>query len=102
MDRLPHFARAGYFKIGLHGLDQLLGAARALGILGRIDDVHPDMVLDHFGHEAAHGAAGRDDQMQHSGAALLTLKSALDRLDLAAHAADPGQELVLLAFGMHR
>jgi hypothetical protein len=33
--------------------------------------------------------------MEDSGAALLVLQRALDRLDLAAHAADPSEQLLL-------
>src|ERR1700677_28604 len=81
------------FEVGLHGLDQLFGAARALGVLDRIDDVKADMILDHFGHQAVHGPARSDDQVQHGRAALFIFERALDRLDLAADAADPVEEL---------
>src|SRR5580692_4596824 len=94
---------AASLQVGLHGLDQLFGTARPLGVFHRVDDVEADMVFDHFGHQAVHGAARRDDQMQHRGAALLAFERALDRFDLAAHAADAVEQLVLLGFGMrHR
>jgi hypothetical protein len=51
--------------------------------------VQPNLVLDNFGHETAHGAARRDDQMQHRGAALFLFERALDSFDLAAHAPGP-------------
>src|ERR1700722_5444649 len=87
-------------EVGLHGLDQLLGTAFPLGILDRIDDMQPDMVFNHFSHQAVHGAARRDDKMQHAGAAFFILERAFDRFDLTAHAADPVEQLVLLGFGM--
>src|ERR1700693_3511825 len=47
--------------------------------------------------------APRDDQMQHRCATRFLLECALDRLDLAAHAPDPIEQLHLLAFGVrHR
>ncbi len=58
------------------------------------------MVFDHFRHQAVHGAARRDDQMQHRGAALLAFERALDRFDLAAHAAHPVEQLGFLDFGV--
>jgi hypothetical protein len=57
-----------------------------------------DVVLDHFGHQARHGAARGDNQVQDTGAALLILDGALDGFDLTADTADPVQELYLLAF----
>src|SRR5580704_17471040 len=90
----------GSLQIGLHGLDQLFGAAHPLGVLDGLDHVLADVVLHHLGHQAVHGAACRDDQMQHGGAALLVLQRALDRLDLAAHPPDPVEQLVLLDFRM--
>jgi hypothetical protein len=76
-------------EIGLHRFDQFFGAAAAFGVAHGIDDVKPNMVLDNFGHETAHGAARRDDQMQHRGAALFLFERALDSFDLAAHAPGP-------------
>jgi len=40
--------------------------------------------------------------VQHGGAAFLVLERALDRLDLAADAADAGKELRLLGFGVRQ
>ena len=76
----------GLFQISLYCLDQFFSTARALRILRRVDDVQPDVILDHFGHQAAERAACRHDQVQHAGAALIVRNCALDRLDLAAHA----------------
>ena len=77
-----------------------LGAAAALGVTRRIDDMKPDMVLDHFAHQAGQRAAGRDDKVEHVGAALFLVQRALNGLDLATHAFDPIEELKLLAFGV--
>jgi hypothetical protein len=93
----PPVAKPNLLQVRLHRFDQFLGAARSLGIPRRVDDMGLDMVFDHLGHEAVQGAARRDDQVQHRRAALLLLERALDRLDLAAHAADPIQELELFA-----
>ena len=76
------------------------GTARAFGVLRRIDDMQPDVILDHLGHQAVHGAARGDDQVQDGGAAFLVLERAFDRLDLAAHAPDPIKQFELLAFGV--
>jgi hypothetical protein len=40
------------------------------------------MILDHLGHEAVEGAPGRDDQMQHGGAAPFLFQRALDCLGM--------------------
>ena len=39
-------------EIGLDRLDQLFGAAAFIRIARRIDDMKPDVVLDHLGHQA--------------------------------------------------
>ena len=77
----------GLLQVSLHRLDQLIGAAAALGVFDRIDDVEADMVLDHLGHQARQRAARGDDQMQYGGAALFVLERAFDRFDLATHPA---------------
>src|SRR5262249_44708476 len=80
----------------------LLGAATALGVACRIDNVKPDVVFDHLTHQAGERTAGGDDQMQHTGATLFLFDCSLDRLDLAADPFDPVQELELLALGMRQ
>jgi len=78
----------------LNDIDQFFGAsgARAALVIG-IDDVHPDVILDYFSHQAVHCAARGNDQMQDVGASLFMLDRALERLDLAEDAADPVEEL---------
>src|SRR5215471_20235852 len=82
-------------QIGLDRLDQLFRAALTLGALRGLDDVKPNMVLDHLGHQAVDGAARGDDQMQHRGAALFLLQGPLDRLDLAGDAPNAIEQLLL-------
>lgn len=87
-------------QIGLHGLDQFLGAARTVGASVRVDDVESDVVFDHFCHQARHGAARCDNEVQHAGAALFLLECPFHGFDLAANAPYPVQELHFLALGV--
>src|SRR5258705_11441442 len=57
----------------------------------------PHMVLDHFRHQAGDRAPNPDDLVHDLVAAGLTREDTLERLDLPADAAHPGQQLVLLA-----
>ena len=81
-DRIPRHS----LQISLHGFNQLLRAAGALRAVNRIDDVEPDMILDHFGHEAAQSAARSDDEVEYVGAISVLLDRSLNRLDLATYA----------------
>src|SRR5262245_65939060 len=66
-------------------------------------DVEANVVFHHLRHEAVHGAAGRGDELQNLGALDLPLKRPLDRLDLAAQAADAIEQLGLFTNGVgHR
>ena len=74
-------------------LDQLIrrvGVERARIPLG-VDEVGADMVLDHFGHQAGDAAANAGDHMHDALAFGLVSQGALDRLYLAADAADARQ-----------
>ena len=73
-------------------VDQLLGALLALGLAGDrwAGDVAQDVVLEHFCHEAIHGAAGRSDLLQDFGAAFFRLERPLQTLDLASNTAHSG------------
>ena len=61
-----------------------------IGFAGGIDHMVADVILDQFVGQAVHRPADRGDQLQDIGAADLVLQPALDRLDLAAQAADAG------------
>ena len=39
-------------EISLYRLDQFFGATAAVGVARRIDNMKPDMILDHFSHQA--------------------------------------------------
>jgi hypothetical protein len=69
----------------LHGFNQFVRAARSFGVLGWLDDVDPNMILDHFCHETVHRPARRDDQVKHRGAPLFFFKRPLDGFDLTAN-----------------
>ena len=56
-----------------------------------------DVVLDHFGHQAGDAAANARDHMHDALAFGLLAQRPLDRLDLAADAADPGEQLFLFS-----
>ena len=65
-----------------------------------IDQMGAHVILHHFRHQPGHGAAGTGDQVQHGFAAGFGKQGALDRLHLAADAADAGEELLLVAHRM--
>src|SRR5580704_10764254 len=92
-------------EIGVHHVDELFGRARVErnGVLLRADQVIAHVILDHLGHQARDGAADADDLMHHGLAAGLVDEGALQRLDLAADAPHPGEQLLLFADRMgHR
>ena len=60
-------------QVRLHSFDQLFDATRALRILCRIYDVHPDVVVDHFSHEVVDGTSRANDEIQDCGTALLVI-----------------------------
>jgi hypothetical protein len=78
----------------LNDVDQFFGAlgARAALVIW-IYDVHPNVILDDFSHQAVHCAAGGDDEMEDGGASFFVLDRALERLDLAEDAANAVEEL---------
>jgi hypothetical protein len=81
----------------LHGFNQLLSSTGALKAADRIDDVEPDMILDHVGHQAAQGAARSDDEVESTS---VLLDRSLNRLDLATYAPHAVKELLFFAFGV--
>ena len=56
-----------------------------------------DMILEHLGHEAVHGAARGGDGVENVGAFLAALQCAFDGFDLPANAANPFEQLFLVA-----
>jgi len=79
-------------------VDQVVGRQR-LFVRRRhpwIENVKPDVPLDHFGHQSVHCAAARGDIVEHIGAFRFLFQRAIDRLDLTADAADAIQEFFLL------
>jgi hypothetical protein len=78
----------------LNNIDQFLGALGArTALMIRIDDVHPNMILDDLSHQAVHRAARSDDEMEDGGAAFFILDRALERLHLAEDAAHSVEQL---------
>ena len=78
----------------MNDIDQFLGALGArTALVVRIDDVHPNVILDDLSHQAVHCAAGSDDEMKDVGASLFLLDRALERLDLTEDAAHSVQQL---------
>jgi hypothetical protein len=51
--------------------------------------VHWNVILDALGHQAVHGPACRDHEMQRSGATRLFFECPLHRLDLATDPPHP-------------
>jgi hypothetical protein len=65
-----------------------------------VDEVGADVVFDDLGHQPGHGAAGAGDQVHDRLAAGFTVEGTFDRLDLAADAADAGEELLFFPDGV--
>jgi len=97
--------RRRLFQIGAQDLDQLVGAFAPLGVARdlRIGDVRLDVIFQYLHHETIDRTAHGGDLLQDCRASLLSLERPLQRLDLAADAANSGQKLRLLASGVtHR
>ena len=78
----------------MNDIDQFLGAFCArTALVVRIDDVHPNMILDDLSHLAVHRAARGDDEMEDGGASFFLLDCALEGLDLTEDAAHSVEEL---------
>lgn len=65
-----------------------------------VHEVVADVILDDFGLEAGHGGAGAGEEVHDPLAAGLGFEGALDGLDLAADAADAGDEFLAVAEGV--
>jgi len=65
-----------------------------------IDQMASNVVFNHFRHETGHRATHTGDEMQNLLAASVAFEGPFDRLDLAPHPANAGQQLLLFADGM--
>src|SRR3984885_15365730 len=85
--------------MGVDHSDELvrrLGVKRARTPLG-VDEMGADMVLDHLRHQAGNAAAYARDHVHDALASCLFGQRPLDCFDLAANAADPGKQFLLLS-----
>jgi hypothetical protein len=65
-----------------------------------IDQMHADVIFDHFAHQAVDRAPRGRDELQHVGTADFLLKRPLDGLDLSPNAPHAIQEFGFLSDGM--
>ena len=88
-------------EVRLNNFDQLFRASgTGAAFVIRIDDMHPDMVLNDLSHEAVHCSPGCDHQMKDVGAALFFFDRSFERLDLTENTSHSVQELGFLFDGM--
>lgn len=80
-------------------VDEFFGGLGSRVVAGKrgIDEMFPNMILDHFRNEAVEGSAARRRLLQDTRAFLLFLDRALDGLDLAPDPLQPIEELGFLA-----
>ena len=85
----------------MHHVDQLIGGIRIerAGIIFGVNEMCADMVLHHFGHQPGDAAANAGNHVHDALAFDLFGQCALDGLDLAANAADAGQQFLLFLDG---
>lgn len=57
-------------------------SALRIGLMSRIDEVRPDMIFHHLGHQPVDGAAGASDELQYVGTADFLIERAFDGFDL--------------------
>src|SRR6516225_11717614 len=60
----------------------------------------PDVVLNHFRHQAVHRPPDRGDDLQHVGTAYFGFKRPLYCFDLPPNAAHAGEELGFFTYGV--
>ena len=72
---------------------------RAWILLG-IDQMGPNVVLNHFSHQTSDASAYARDHMHDAFALGFLSQRTLDRLDLAFDPTDAGKELFLFPYGM--
>src|SRR5580700_7598920 len=86
-------------EVALHDVDEFVRGlgARLTGMRSASDEVLTDVILDDFRQQAAHGAAACRQQLHDPAAIRILIQRPLDRLDLPTQAAEPIDELGLLA-----
>src|SRR5438270_8322031 len=84
-------------QVGVDHFDQLIRGIRVkrARILLAVDQMGADVVFHHLRHQARYAAANARDQVHDALAAGLLGQRALDRLDLAANAANASEQLFL-------
>jgi len=65
-----------------------------------IDQMHADVIFDHFAHKAVNRASDPRDKLQNIGAADFLLQRSLDSLDLPANAPHAVEKLRFLSDGV--
>jgi hypothetical protein len=87
------------FEVRSYHVDQLFGGAArfGLGLQCGINQMHADMIFDHFAHQTVDCTPGSGDELQDVGTADFLVKRPLDSLDLPANAPHAVQELGLLS-----
>jgi hypothetical protein len=83
---------------GVDDLHQLLGGpgARIVPRRFRVDDMLADMAFDHLGDEPVEGAAAGGRLLQYGRTTGFLLQRAFDGIELAADAANPIEQLLLV------
>jgi hypothetical protein len=92
-------------QVGLQRANQVLRGARLFtgGSAPRIEDMEPDVTLDHLRHQGIHRAPARGNAMQRPRALCFLLQVPFDSLDLPPDTTDPVEQLFLFLDGMcHR
>ena len=98
---LIHSTGSELLQIRLNDLDQLFRAlTTGAPFMIRIDNMLPDMVLNDLSHQAVHGPARCDYQMENVGAALLFFDGAFQCFHLTENTSYSIQEFGLLFDGM--
>jgi len=98
----PPCCSGGLLEIGPHHLDQFF---RSVGSFGAgmqcgIDQMHADVIFDHFAHKAVNRASDTRDKLKNIGAADFLLQRSLDSLDLPANAPHAVEKLRFLSDGV--